>query len=482
MKNMIRMEAGILLMTVLCQSVFLYLFLKETGGMIQYADWSEKNDILYYTSAEYNAAGLLTAGFLLVILLETGISLYGIWRRCWLASASAVCGMLLFMGMIVQSFYNGGARLERQIIFAALGIAAMCLYYMFVRVNLTAVQQKVVAWALIGVTALNFLSAVCGLITGNTVNGSYGWVRIGPLSFQPGEIMKVLLILFSAFCYKIRNNKMLTGVYMVISAGTVVVLVISKDLGNAGVLLVIWMISSWYLFGWKISALIGGLAAAGVALAVQVLPYVRDRFQMCFQALVEGSGQQYNSLMAILKGGLRGIGAAGNTVSATAVTSSGTDLVFNVIFAIFGVGAVIFLLGVLMLQLAHLFLTPVISPFHYMLGVLGTVTFFCQYVLHIGGCLNILPLTGICAPFLSYGGSNMICSFMILGGILSAFSPEFERIKLKIKKREEDEYDTEDTEEEDHIFDNGSVSWDDVSYGHCSFGKRWRRSRVRTRI
>ena len=438
MKNiMVRIEITILFFTITSQTGFLKIFLEKTGGIVQYADWKEKDGILYYTIQRYEVSKLLVTAFLTIILIETVITSYGIWKKSWLAVSAATVGMLLFAGMTVQSFYNAGERLERQIIFAALGFAAMWVYYLFVSVKLTERQCIAVTVTLIGIIFLNFLLAVYGLLTGNTVNGSSGWVRLGSLSIQPGEFMKVLLILFSAFCYRARINKMLTIVYTAISAGTVLVLVLSKDLGNAAILLAIYIISSWYLFGWKAALLIGGTAAGGATVAVGMLPYVQERFQACFRALASGSGQQYSSLMAILKGGFSGIGPGGNTTAATAVTASGTDFVFNVLFAIFGISAVIFLLGLLLLQLTHLFLTPVISPFHYMLGVLGTVTFFFQYVLHIGGCLNVLPLTGICAPFLSYGGSNMICSFLILGGILASFSPQFERKRFKIKAKEE---------------------------------------------
>lgn len=482
MKGTFRMEITLFFLTVMCQVAYMYTFLKKTGGSVQYADWSEKDGILYYTTKEYNATGLLAAGILLVVLIEAAITFYGIWKKCWLAVSAAAVGMLLFTGMIAQSFYDAGARLERQIVFAFLGAAAMCLYYGFVRVKLTEHQCAAVVAVLVLIILLNFLLALYGLLTGNTVNGSSGWVRIGALSIQPGEFMKVLLILFSAFCYRARINKMLTGAYMIISFGTVFVLVLSKDLGNAAVLLMIWIVSSWYLFGWKMAFLIGGTAAGGVAAAVWMLPYVQERFRACFRVLESGSGQQYNSLMAILKGGLSGLGADGNTVVATSVTSSGTDLVFNVLFAVFGISAVIFLLGLLLLQLMHLFLTPVISPFHYILGVLGTVTLFSQYVLHIGGCLNVLPLTGICAPFLSYGGSNMICSFLIFGGILASFSPQFERNPRKIKVKERRKYGTENMEEEDCFCTDDSVSWTDVSYGNHPFGKWWRKSRNGTRI
>lgn len=482
MKNTIRMEVSIFFLTVLCQATFLYTFLNKTEGIVQYADWSEKDGVLYYAAQSYGATKLLSAAFFLIVLIEASITFYGIWKKSWLAVPAAVAGMLLFVGMIVQSFYNAGARLERQIIFAALGFAAMCVYYLFVSVKLTDLQWAAVTTALCILILVNFLLAVYGMLSGNTVNGSSGWVRLGSLSIQPGEFMKVLLILFSAFCYRVRINKMLTIMYMGVSFGTVFVLVLSRDLGNAAILLLIWLISSWYLFGWKAALLIGVTAAGGIVAAVWKLSYVQERFQACFRALESGSGQQYSSLMAILKGGFRGIGPNGNTVTATAVTSSGTDLVFNVLFAVFGILAVIFLLGLLLLQLTHLFLTPVISPFHYMLGVLGTVTFFFQYVLHIGGCLNVLPLTGICAPFLSYGGSNLICSFLILGGILASFSPQFERRRFKITTKEEKEDGTENMEEKDYLFDDGTVSWVDASYRNRLFGKWWRKSRNSSRI
>ena len=71
---------------------------------------------------------------------------------------------------------------------------------------------------------------------------------------------------------------------------------------------------------------------------------------------------------------------------------------------------------------------------------------------------------------------------VILGGILASFSPQFERRRFKIKAKEEKEYGTENMEEEDPFFDDGAVSWDDVSHGNRPFGKWWRKSRNSSRI
>ena len=120
MKKMMRIDITVLMSAIIFQSCFLYAFLRKTKGLVQYADWREIDGTLYYTSAEYDATSLLIVAILLVVLIETAVTLYGIWRKSWLAVAAVAEGMLIFLGMILQSFYNGGERLERQIIFTAL--------------------------------------------------------------------------------------------------------------------------------------------------------------------------------------------------------------------------------------------------------------------------------------------------------------------------------------------------------------------------
>lgn len=437
MKRMRRIEWAVYILTALYQVGSLAVILVGTGGELSYAKWTEVEGVLYYSPEKYQAAGPLLAGLAVTLLAETAVVLWGIHMRSGLAGCAAVFGMLLYHGMLLQAFYNGGENLKRHIFFAAAGFFCMILYYFLCRVRL---DDRKLRWVIGGTAALIAVQLFCllaGVVSGDGINGSYAWLSFAGVTVQPGESLKVAVILLSACCYKIRINRRLSYIYMALCGGSAVVLAACRDLGNAAVLVILLVVSSYFLFDdWMVSAEIFLAAAIGVVASVICVPYVRARFFQCFHALDSGTGQHYQSVMAIVRGGLKGMGAGGDTVSATWVTSSSTDFGVNVLTAIFGVPVLILLAGLLILLLVQLLWTPVLSPFHYMMGLLSAVVLFAQYVLHMGGGLDILPFTGICASFISQGGSNMISSFLLWGGVLVSFSPAFEKL------RKEKEYDT----------------------------------------
>lgn len=439
MKSRHKFELGILMITGIVQFLFFVMFLQQTEGTVAYAKWIEVDGNLFYSTETYQAGGLLFAGVITVVIFELTVTLWGIYSKSYLAVLATSSGMLLYIGMFMQMFYNEGQNLRKHILFTIAGMFLMWIYYFLVRVKLTERQGKYIMAAISGLVILNVvtitigvISKIFGVTSGAARYGSYAWFNIGGTSIQPGEILKVLIILLSAWVYKYRLDYRMTKLYLVFCGASVAVLVASRDLGNAVVLLAICLVSSWFIFDkWYLTAIAMLVGMGGLALAGKYVDYVRSRFEACFHALESGSGQQYQSLMSILKNGLFGCGVSGDTVSATYITASATDFTFNAMVSIFGVliaGALILFVMVLFTQLLT---TPIVSPFHYLLGVLGVTTYFAQYIIHIGGNLNIIPLTGICMNFVSTGGSNMVGSFLILAGIMSCMSPGFATVNLR---------------------------------------------------
>lgn len=451
MKNRQRVEWSILGITVISQLLFMILFMLQTKGVVDYARWFEKDGVLRYSTDNYPAGKLLIAAVAVVILFECSVTAWGVYNKSYLASLASAVGMLLYFGMFIQVFYNQGENLKKHILFTVIGVALMWGYYFLVRVKLSESQGKLVMKIIAALIGISLCSLVWGVLTNTSINGSYVWIRIGSFSIQPGEFLKVLIILLSAWVYKYRSNKRMTKLYLVCCAATVCLLVISKDLGNAVVLLTICLVSSWFIFDkWYYTAAAMFAGAAGLWVASKTIGYVRLRFEACFHALESGGGQQYNSLMSIIKNGLWGCGPSGDITSATYITSSATDFTFNAFVAIWGILLAVILLLVLLNVFVQLLVTPVVSPFHYLLGILGVTTIFTQYILHMGGNLNVLPLTGICLNYISAGGSNLFGSFLILGGVLSCMSPGFEPVQLKILGG--NSYDQENSRKKMHRF------------------------------
>lgn len=479
MKSRDRFEVGMLLITCAMQLFFLIKFLVETGGTVAYAKWKEVDSKLFYTTETYQAGKLFVTAVLVVLLFEVTVTLWGIYSRTYLGALAASAGMLLYFGMFIQVFYNGGQNLHKHVLFSLAGMAAMWIYYFLIRVKLNEQQGK---YIMIGISVLVVLN-VMAIAIGAARNGSYAWFSIGGISIQPGEFLKVLIILLSAWIYRYRLDKKMTRLYLLFCGISVAVLVASRDLGNAVVLLAICLVSSWFIFDkWYYTALAMLAGILGLAFAAKYVEYVRLRFEACFHALESGEGQQYQSLMSILKHGIHGCGPAGDTVSATYITSSATDLTFNAIVSIFGIiwaAAIIIFVVVLFVQLL---ITPVVSPFHYLLGVLGVTTYFTQYIFHVGGNLNVIPLTGICMSFISTGGSNMFSSFLIFSGILSCMSPGFAPIEIRaLVKENKDDYKYSRKKNRNNWFNdfiNTCHGFDRVYFDFKKSRRRYRKSKL----
>lgn len=423
-----RKEWMLLLLTIVYQIAFTIQYLVVTKGNVTYPKWKKVDKILYYSNKSYAVTKLLLAAVAMVILIETIIVCYGIYKKAYTGVFSVAIGMLLFYGVILQSFFNKGNNLRRHMEFMAVGFLLMWLYYWFVRKKLSEKQIKMLAKMIALFLIISMAAVIFSIITKQSVNGAYGWINVDGMSVQPGEFMKVLMILFSSCCMQIEMKKKMKLEYLGLNLLAIITLVVSRDLGNASVLLANALVSSYFLFYDSYKKAFFGVSAALIAggtVVGSLMSHVRSRFTECFHALENPGSQQYTSLMAIVKGGLRGLGADGNVTDATGIFAASTDLAANSLFAIFGGVTFLLIVVVLALLFANIFITPDLAPFQSMQAVLGITTIFVQAVLHIGGGLNILPLTGICLPFVSAGGSNMLASFMIVGGIMAGLVPEF---------------------------------------------------------
>ena len=436
MTRMKRIELTVLALAIFYQIVFLFLFLAETNGHLKYAKWTTKDGIQYYSTADYQAAGLLLLGVGLVLVIEVVMTFWGLYKKTYLAGVSTAIGMLLYYGMFLQAFYNQGTNLKKHILFAAAGFLIMIIFSFFCRMKLNSFSEKIVISGILLLIISNLFSVVIGVFfTEESVNGAYSWLSFGGISFQPGEFLKAGLIVFAASCYKLRISRRLTAIYITLCSLSVIALVLAKDLGNSSIILMLWIASSYYLYdNWKATVAALGAAAAGLLAAIKIFPHVRERFETWGRALDAGEGQQYDSLMAILKSGFRGCGPAGDTVSATRVTSSSTDYAANVLISIFGIWLLSILILLVLILLVQMYRTPVLSPFHYIIGILSSYTIMAQYFLHCMGNLNCLPLTGICLNYISSGGSNLLMSFLLLGGICISLSPEFIKEKKYLRQ------------------------------------------------
>lgn len=278
------------------------------------------------------------------------------------------------------------------------------------------------------------------------INGAKSWYKLGPLSVQPSEVMKIVLMLALAKLVSRHNqftfNKSLETDFKLllkiagISVIPMVLILLQNDLGTMLVLCAI-IVGVIVVSGisWKILApvFIAGIAfGSSIILSIIYKPsliensfgiktYQMGRINSWLDPYTYSSGDGYHlteSLKAIGSGQLFGKGFNHGEVY---IPENHTDFIFSVIGEEFGfIGSVILILVFLafifhLVRLATKFELPFSKLF-----IIGYATLVLFHVLqNIGMTIQLLPITGIPLPFISYGGSSLWSLMCGIGVILS---------------------------------------------------------------
>lgn len=340
----------------------------------------------------------------------------------------------------------------KQIIF--LGIATACMA-LFQAVDYRKIGR--LAWPFYIVSALLLLYTIIPLTHGDKgdtrplrvpyVNGAYNWINFGPLRLQPAELMKIAFVMVLARYLRFRSNyRTLQGLLAPFGLALVPLALILKqpDLGTA-MIFIPTLFVMLFCAGAKMRHL---LAIVGLGLAVGpflwlcgssehraglpilrhfptfVKEYQRQRVYAMFhndQATLQKTGfQQQRALTAFGSGGLGGKGF-GQVPIGKGVPEGHNDMVFALLgeqFGFFGAAAV--LVAYIVLFAAGIEIAGATrEPFGKLLAV-GVVSLLAgQTFLNLMVATKLMPVTGVTLPFISYGGSSLIASFMAAGLLIN---------------------------------------------------------------
>jgi len=250
------------------------------------------------------------------------------------------------------------------------------------------------------------------------------WLGCCGIYLQPSEPLKLLLVVYlSAYYAERRFDKNVKQINIlvptVIMTGmALLLLLVQRDLGTASIFIFLYSVMLYLAMGWRwipaLSAL--GIGLAGLA-GYATFDVIRLRVEAWVNPWLDPSGRSYQivqSLIAVANGGIFGRGPGLGNPGFVPVTHS--DFIFTAIAEETGLIGSIGLLALLAL-LTHRGLRIALrtnNTFHRYLAAALTAYFTAQSVLIIGGNLRLLPLTGVTLPFISYGGSSLLVSFIAL--------------------------------------------------------------------
>jgi len=254
---------------------------------------------------------------------------------------------------------------------------------------------------------------------GVEILGAKNWVKIGPYyGFQPSEFGKIFLILYlSTALSHITSRKQLIepGIVIIVALGF---MVLQKDLGTALIIFAVAVTMVYLATSKKLYVLISlGLFSGGGLASYAVFGHIRRRFMIWLNPwdyVYNESYQLVQSMYAIAMGGLFGRGLGMGHPGYVAVNES--DFIFSVICEEMGL-----LMGLAVLILHFLlFYRSIRSAIHAennftkLLTAGLSVMTATQALVIVGGVTGFIPLTGITLPFVSYGGTSLLISFLAL--------------------------------------------------------------------
>ncbi|GAB4427450.1 MAG: FtsW/RodA/SpoVE family cell cycle protein [Anaerolineae bacterium] len=292
---------------------------------------------------------------------------------------------------------------------------------------------------LIGGLALLFLTILIGQNPSDTGPRLWLWLGVGRVYYQPSELLKILLVVFLASYLAehqryLRTDTIRLGPWQVPSPTflgpvllmwsiCVIVLVWQRDLGTAMLFFVVFL-TMLYLASGQALLLLGGtlLIGAATVLGYRLFDVVALRVEVWWNPWPTANAQAYQvvqSLIAIASGGILGQGVGQGQPGIIPVVHS--DFAFAAIAEEWGlVGTLSVVAALATLVLRGMRIAALAShPFRALLAAGLSVLLGVQSLLIMGGVLKLVPLTGVTLPFVSYGGSSLLTSFVIVGLLLT---------------------------------------------------------------
>jgi cell division protein FtsW (lipid II flippase) len=349
-------------------------------------------------------------------------------------------GIAMIYRLDLATIASGGAELFafRQVMWTALAMAIAALVILYIPSQLFLRRYVYVSMA-VGI-ALLLLPLVPFI--GTTINGATLWISVFGITFQPGEIAKIALIIFFAGYLVNRKDSLAVvgrkilgiriprgrelGPILVIWLASIGVLVLQRDLGTSILYFGLFLVMIYVATGRAFYAGIGvAMLVTGGLVASRVLDYVSRRFDAWLNPFeqdnydaVGGSYQIVQGIFGMANGGLFGSGLGGGVPQLVPLAES--DFIISSLaeelglIGFFAILALYFLLVARGLKVGFRHS----DEFAKLMAVGFSFVIALQVFVVIGGVTRILPLTGLTTPLLAAGGSSLLANWIIIAMLL----------------------------------------------------------------
>ncbi|MBN1381425.1 MAG: putative lipid II flippase FtsW [Deltaproteobacteria bacterium] len=331
--------------------------------------------------------------------------------------------------MAAARYHDGYLFLKKQLIFVCLGLGLMILW-----TKIPYHYLKKLAYPFIG---LSFVLLVAIFIphVGMKAGGAKRWLKLGFFSFQVSEMVKVAIVLFLAhFLTKkmdvLRDFKKGVVAPLTVVAFLVGLILLQPDFGTA-VIIAILLMFMLYVSGCRVlhlSEMVAALIPIGVFILMQK-PYRLARLTAFHDPWKDPHNtgfQIIQSLISFGSGGAFGVGVGDGMQKLFYLPEPHTDFIIAVIAeeaGFVGVMAVIVLFSVFIYRgFMIAFKAP--DRFGSLLAAGLTMIIALEAFVNIAGVMGLVPLKGLALPFLSYGGTSLLMSLMMVGILLNVSSYE----------------------------------------------------------
>jgi cell division protein FtsW len=342
------------------------------------------------------------------------------------------------LGVLSPHGGSGTGEFIRYLAFGSIGLGAMLVLE---RRGLALLTPQLCRLLLLGAFALLLLVLVPGF--GVTVLGARRWFSLGPIQFQPSEVMKLALVLYVARYLadhpkRMRSFRQAVAPIMLAAGPAILLIVVEPDLGTA--LVVAFTVAALMIAAGMPMRYLGRLAAVaavGVMLMVLAQPYQQARLTSFLHpwsaSTAAGAGYQaVQGQIALGSGGLLGVGLGKSVQKIYYLPEAQNDFILAVIgeeLGLLGVCGVVALYG--MIAYAGLRTARrAVGRYPKLLASGLTSLILCQGILNIFVVLGLAPLTGVPLPFVSYAPTNLCVMLASVGLLLNISRPGARRLKV----------------------------------------------------